>query len=98
MSSQLKHLSRAELEREFMALQAQLAQWEGEMKVAPSTQKIEDFCLPRDRKKYTPAVVAKRVRREEVKTVAAERVRAAIVGALARAPAPVEERKWETPQ
>ena len=85
-ATRVKQLSRAELEREFIALQAQLAEWEqkGEVKVAPSK--------PRDRKKHTAAVVMKRGRREEVKMAVAERVRAAI------ARAPIEERKWETPE
>ena len=84
---------KAEIEREFAEIQGQLAAWGSELKTATLTAGPK-----RDRKKYNPAVVARRDRREEVKMAVAECVRAAIVGALARAPAPVEERKWVTPQ
>ena len=74
---------KAEIEREFAEIEGQIAAWDIELtpvgaRAAPA--------IKRDRKKYNPAVVARRDRREEVKMAVAERVRATIVGALARAP------------
>ena len=54
----------AELERRFAAIQEQLAEWEGESKSEPVA------APKRDRKKYTPLAVTKRVQRDEAQRIA----------------------------